>query len=72
MSYVCSLEEAYQALRTFEILGIGKQFNIRASTCPSVVHSLGSSSSSLKDLFYALRVNTLLNCDIKDEVFVVN
>ncbi|XAR55898.1 Dolichyl-diphosphooligosaccharide--protein glycotransferase [Bertholletia excelsa] len=65
-----SLEEAYEALQTFEILGIGKQLNIRASTCPSALDTLGSSSSSLKDLFYAIRVNTLLKCDIKKEAFV--
>ncbi|GFZ17694.1 ribophorin II (RPN2) family protein [Actinidia rufa] len=64
-----SLEEAYEALRTFEILGIGKELNIRASACPSVVDTLGSSSSSLKDLFYALRVNVALKCEISEEVF---
>ncbi|GMP93305.1 hypothetical protein CsSME_00043201 [Camellia sinensis var. sinensis] len=64
-----SLEEASEALRTFEILGIGKELNIRDSTCPSVVDTLGSSSSSLKDLFYALRVNKLLKCETNEEVF---
>uniref|UniRef100_A0A5B7AM07 Dolichyl-diphosphooligosaccharide--protein glycosyltransferase subunit 2 n=1 Tax=Davidia involucrata TaxID=16924 RepID=A0A5B7AM07_DAVIN len=64
-----SLEETYQALRTFEILGIEKKPDIRASTCPSVVDTLGSSSSSLKDLFYALKVNGLLKCEINEEVF---
>ncbi|XP_057480677.1 dolichyl-diphosphooligosaccharide--protein glycosyltransferase subunit 2-like [Actinidia eriantha] len=64
-----SLEEAYEALRTFEILGIGKELNIRVSACPSVVDTLGSSSSSLKDLFYALRVNVALKCEISEEVF---
>ncbi|XP_057484343.1 dolichyl-diphosphooligosaccharide--protein glycosyltransferase subunit 2-like [Actinidia eriantha] len=64
-----SLEEAYEALRTFDLLGIGKELNIRASACPSVVDTLGSASSSLKDLFYALRVNMLLKCEISEEVF---
>ncbi|KAL7200897.1 hypothetical protein ACSBR1_032760 [Camellia fascicularis] len=64
-----SLEEASEALRTFEILGIGNELNIRDSTCPSVVETLGSSSSSLKDLFYALRVNKLLKCEINEEFF---
>lgn len=59
-----SLEEAHEALRTFEILGIGKELNVRASTCSSVVDNLGP-SSSLKDLFYALRANALLTCEIK-------
>ncbi|XAR61088.1 Dolichyl-diphosphooligosaccharide--protein glycotransferase [Bertholletia excelsa] len=44
-----------EALQTFEVLGIERQLNIRVSTCASVSDTLGSSSSSLKDLFYALR-----------------
>ena len=71
MLYFYSLEEAYEALRTFDLLGIGKELNIRASACPSVVDTLGSASSSLKDLFYALRVNMLLKCEISEEVFAV-
>ncbi|KAF7153377.1 hypothetical protein RHSIM_Rhsim01G0262400 [Rhododendron simsii] len=64
-----SLEEAYEALRTFEILGIGKELNVRASTCSSVVDKLGS-SSSLKDLFFALRANVLFKCEINEQVFL--
>ncbi|KAL6974147.1 hypothetical protein U1Q18_028332 [Sarracenia purpurea var. burkii] len=62
-------EEAYEALKTFEILGIQKKLNIGASTCPSVVDTLGSSSSSLKDLFYAMNVNMLLKCEINEDGF---
>ncbi|XP_059626037.1 dolichyl-diphosphooligosaccharide--protein glycosyltransferase subunit 2 isoform X2 [Cornus florida] len=64
-----SLEETYEALRMFEILGIEEKPDVRASTCPSVVDALGSSSSSLKDLLHALRVNGLLNCQINEEIF---
>ncbi|KAL6968188.1 proteasome regulatory particle base subunit [Sarracenia purpurea var. burkii] len=64
-----SLEEAYEALKTFEILGIRKELNIGDSTCPSVADALGSSSSSLKDLFYAMSVNMLLKCEINEDVF---
>uniref|UniRef100_A0A5B7ANW5 Dolichyl-diphosphooligosaccharide--protein glycosyltransferase subunit 2 n=1 Tax=Davidia involucrata TaxID=16924 RepID=A0A5B7ANW5_DAVIN len=64
-----SLEETYEALRTFEILGIEKKPDIRASTCPSVVDTLGSSSSSPKDLFYSFKVNGLLKCESNEEVF---
>ncbi|XP_070030469.1 dolichyl-diphosphooligosaccharide--protein glycosyltransferase subunit 2-like isoform X3 [Nicotiana sylvestris] len=59
-----SLEETYEALRTFEVLGIEKQADIRASTCASVVDTLSSSSSALKDLFQALRVNGILKCEL--------
>ncbi|XP_058197143.1 dolichyl-diphosphooligosaccharide--protein glycosyltransferase subunit 2-like [Rhododendron vialii] len=64
-----SLKEAYEALRTFEILGIGKELNIRDSTCPFVVETLGSSSSNSWDMFYALGVNRLLKCEINEEVY---
>ncbi|CAK9158429.1 unnamed protein product [Ilex paraguariensis] len=64
-----SLEDTYEALRTFDILGINKKSDVSASTCKSVEEILWSPSSNLKDLFYALRVNGLLKCDLKDEAF---
>uniref|UniRef100_A0A9I9DX10 Dolichyl-diphosphooligosaccharide--protein glycosyltransferase subunit 2 n=1 Tax=Cucumis melo TaxID=3656 RepID=A0A9I9DX10_CUCME len=63
-----SLEETHEALRTFDILGIQEKLNINAATCKSVSEVL-SSSAVLKDLFYALRVNDVLKCDIKEETF---
>ncbi|RXH98259.1 hypothetical protein DVH24_010584 [Malus domestica] len=63
-----SLEEAYEALRSFEVLGINKKSDIRAATCQSVVDKLGSSSSAPKDLFFALKVNSILDCEVKNEV----
>ncbi|KAK6937759.1 Dolichyl-diphosphooligosaccharide--protein glycosyltransferase subunit Swp1, partial [Dillenia turbinata] len=63
-----SLEETYEALRTFEVLGIGNKLDISASTCRSVVEVLGSSSSNLKDLFYALKNQGILKCAIKEEI----
>lgn len=62
-----SLEETYEALRTFEVLGIEKKLDIRASTCKSVVDTILAASSSVKDLFYALRVDGLLKCEISEE-----
>ncbi|KAJ9696950.1 hypothetical protein PVL29_008941 [Vitis rotundifolia] len=64
-----SLEESYDALQTFQILGIEKKPDISDTTCTLVLKTLGSSSSSLKDLFYALKVNGILKCDIDEEVF---
>ncbi|KAM1791851.1 hypothetical protein ACFX12_035766 [Malus domestica] len=63
-----SLEEAYEALRSFEVIGINKKSDIRAATCQSVVDKLGSSSSAPKDLFFALKVNSILDCEVKNEV----
>ncbi|KAJ6920679.1 dolichyl-diphosphooligosaccharide--protein glycosyltransferase subunit 2-like [Populus alba x Populus x berolinensis] len=64
-----SVEETYEELRTFEVLGIDKRSDISTAACQSVSEILGSSSSSVKDLFYALKVNGILKCDIKEDVF---
>ncbi|CAK7346376.1 unnamed protein product [Dovyalis caffra] len=64
-----SLEETYEALRTFEVLGIDKKSDISTAACQSVSEILGSLSSTLKDSFYALKVNGILKCDIKEDVF---
>ncbi|KAF4387074.1 hypothetical protein G4B88_024646 [Cannabis sativa] len=64
-----SLEEAYEALRSFEILGVDKEADIKSATCRSVIETLGSSSPSPKDLFHALRVNGILKCEVKDQLF---
>ncbi|XP_022948976.1 dolichyl-diphosphooligosaccharide--protein glycosyltransferase subunit 2-like isoform X2 [Cucurbita moschata] len=63
-----SLEETYEALRTFNILGIQEKPDISAATCKSVLEVLGS-SAVLKDLFHALRVNDVLKCEIKEEIY---
>ncbi|OIT31333.1 PREDICTED: dolichyl-diphosphooligosaccharide--protein glycosyltransferase subunit 2-like [Nicotiana attenuata] len=64
-----SLEVTYKALRSFEILGTGKQPDIKAVTCKSVVDTLRSPSSASKDLFQALRVNRILKCELNNEAF---
>ncbi|KAJ6811501.1 dolichyl-diphosphooligosaccharide--protein glycosyltransferase subunit 2-like [Iris pallida] len=62
-----SLEETYEALRTFQILGIEKVADISRATCPVVVEKLGSSTST-EDLFHALRVNNILGCEIDAKI----
>ncbi|RDX94044.1 Dolichyl-diphosphooligosaccharide--protein glycosyltransferase subunit 2, partial [Mucuna pruriens] len=62
-----SLEDAFEALRVFEILGIEEKTPSTA-TCQKVLENLGS-SSPLKDLFYASKVNAILKCNVKREVF---
>ncbi|CAJ1900504.1 unnamed protein product [Sphenostylis stenocarpa] len=62
-----SLEEAYEALRVFEILAIGNKPDVSATTCSKVVENLGSSSPK-KDLFYALKVNGILKCKVNVDV----
>ncbi|TKY52750.1 Dolichyl-diphosphooligosaccharide-protein glycosyltransferase subunit 2 [Spatholobus suberectus] len=64
-----SLEDAYEALRVFEILGIEeKKAPVSTATCHRVLENLGS-SSRLKDLFYALKVNAILKCNVNEKVF---
>ncbi|PKU72864.1 dolichyl-diphosphooligosaccharide--protein glycosyltransferase subunit 2 [Dendrobium catenatum] len=60
-----SLENTYEALRTLEILGLEKTYDISRATCKAVLETLGSSPSTTKDLFYALKVNGILKCQIE-------
>ncbi|CAI8587182.1 unnamed protein product [Vicia faba] len=66
-----SLEEACDALRVFEFLALENKPNVSITTCRKVVENLGS-SSSLKDLFYALKVNGILKCKVDKGVFQVD
>ncbi|XP_010529362.1 PREDICTED: dolichyl-diphosphooligosaccharide--protein glycosyltransferase subunit 2-like [Tarenaya hassleriana] len=63
-----SLEEAYEALRTLEVLGIDRKSDASSETCGNVLKVLGSSSSALKDAFYALKVNGIQNCKASEDV----
>lgn len=66
------MEEAYEALKTLEILGIDKKSDLSSATCENVVKVLASPSSALKDVFYALRVNGILKCKSGEDVPKVN
>lgn len=65
------MEDAYEALRVYEILAIGNKPDVSAATCQKVVENLVS-SSPVKDLFYALKVNGILKCKVNGGVFKVN
>lgn len=67
----CSLEETYEALRTFQILRVGKISDIGPATCPVIIDKLTSPASSPKDLFDAIRVNSILECQIGSQTFKV-
>lgn len=66
-----SLEDAYEALRTFEILGIGKDLDISTSTCTLITETFKDSSASLKDINFALKSNRALKCKVDEENFKV-
>ncbi|KAJ4870480.1 Dolichyl-diphosphooligosaccharide--protein glycosyltransferase subunit 2 [Raphanus sativus] len=63
-----SLEEAYEALKALEILGIDKKSDPSSAGCENVVKVLASPSSALKDVFYALSVNGILKCKSGEDV----
>ncbi|XP_027935095.1 dolichyl-diphosphooligosaccharide--protein glycosyltransferase subunit 2-like [Vigna unguiculata] len=59
-----SLEDAYEALRVFEILGLEeKKTHVSGDACQKVLENLDS-ASPLKDLFYALKVNSIVKCNV--------
>ncbi|CAI0386149.1 unnamed protein product [Linum tenue] len=62
-----SLEETYEALRTFDVLGLERKPDVGTTACQSVSQTLTSSSSNLKDIFYALKVNEVLKCELDAE-----
>ncbi|KAJ0970463.1 hypothetical protein J5N97_023340 [Dioscorea zingiberensis] len=64
-----SLEDTYEALKTFKNLGLESPVDARDKACPVVVQKLGSTSSSLKDLFHALRANSVVGCQIDAKTF---
>ncbi|CAM8960189.1 unnamed protein product [Rhodiola kirilowii] len=64
-----SLEETYEALKTLKTLKIGKKPNIREGTCKVVKETLESSSSNLKDMYDALRVNGFLKCEENSDIY---
>ncbi|KAJ7972635.1 dolichyl-diphosphooligosaccharide--protein glycosyltransferase subunit 2-like [Quillaja saponaria] len=64
-----SLEETYQVLRIFDILGTEKKPDKSTKSCQSVLENLESSSSPLKDLFIALKVNDILKCTADEGTF---
>ena len=66
-----SLKEAYEALRSLQILGIGENLDISASTCASIGETLKSSSGNLKDVNFALKANQILKCSVDVENFKV-
>ncbi|XVF21560.1 hypothetical protein REPUB_Repub12eG0100300 [Reevesia pubescens] len=62
-----SLEDTYEALRTFKVLGIDKKPDVIATACRSISETVGSLSSTAKDLFYALKANSIAKCKINDK-----
>ncbi|XP_072951546.1 dolichyl-diphosphooligosaccharide--protein glycosyltransferase subunit 2 [Typha angustifolia] len=64
-----SLEENYEALRTFQVLKLERSIETSRKTCVDIVERIGSSTSKSKDLFYALRINNILGCQIHSSIY---
>eukprot|EP00250_Pteridium_aquilinum_P024368 c2897_g1_i1 orf=270-2327(+) len=60
---ISSLEEKYQVLRSFQVLGIKREELI---TCGQVKEILTSSSSLGKDVFYASKIGEVLQCQFSE------
>lgn len=59
-----SLEETYQALRSFQVLGIEAKDSDQP--CQLAFEALKSSSAQIKDIFYALKITEILKCPFSD------
>uniref|UniRef100_A0A166FZN8 Dolichyl-diphosphooligosaccharide--protein glycosyltransferase subunit 2 n=1 Tax=Daucus carota subsp. sativus TaxID=79200 RepID=A0A166FZN8_DAUCS len=65
-----SLEATYEALATSGVLGVVVNADVKTSTCKSLIDTLSSPTTTLKDLFFGLRVNRLLTCELSDADFM--
>ncbi|XP_028767580.1 dolichyl-diphosphooligosaccharide--protein glycosyltransferase subunit 2-like, partial [Neltuma alba] len=62
-----SLEDTYEALSIYEILAIENKPDVSTTACQKVLEILGSSSTTPKDVFYALKVNGKLKCKVDEK-----
>uniref|UniRef100_A0A0E0JSK8 Dolichyl-diphosphooligosaccharide--protein glycosyltransferase subunit 2 n=1 Tax=Oryza punctata TaxID=4537 RepID=A0A0E0JSK8_ORYPU len=67
------LETTYEAVRTFQILGVEKDKGLIGKACKFAAEKLASSSSSssspAKDLFHAVRISGVLKCSVDSGVY---
>uniref|UniRef100_A0A0E0N6L4 Dolichyl-diphosphooligosaccharide--protein glycosyltransferase subunit 2 n=1 Tax=Oryza rufipogon TaxID=4529 RepID=A0A0E0N6L4_ORYRU len=64
------LETTYEAVRTFQILGVEKDKGLIGKACKFAAEKLASSSSSpAKDLFHAARISGVLKCSVDSGVY---
>ncbi|KAF0916453.1 hypothetical protein E2562_007538 [Oryza meyeriana var. granulata] len=64
------LETTYEAVRTFQILGVEKDKSLTGKACELAAEKLSSSSlSPAKDLFHAVRISGVLRCSVDSGVY---
>lgn len=57
-----SLEETYEALRTFQVLGVERSGDKTEGICKTVSEKLSLPNSTTKDIFHALNIKGILGC----------
>ncbi|XP_078154443.1 dolichyl-diphosphooligosaccharide--protein glycosyltransferase subunit 2-like [Carex rostrata] len=57
-----SLEETYEALRTFQVLGVERSGDKTEGICKTVSEKLSLPDSTTKDIFHALKIKGILGC----------
>ncbi|KAF8664958.1 hypothetical protein HU200_054278 [Digitaria exilis] len=66
------LESTYEAVRTFQILGLDRYKSVTGKACEFAAEKLASpASSSAKDLFHAVRISGVLGCSVDAGVYDV-
>jgi hypothetical protein len=66
------LERTYEAVRTFQILGLEKYKSVTGKACKFAAEKLASpASSAAKDLFHAARISGVLGCSVDAGVYDV-
>jgi oligosaccharyltransferase complex subunit delta (ribophorin II) len=66
------LERTYEAVRTFQILGLEKYKSETGKACKFAAEELASpASSAAKDLFHAARISGVLGCSVDAGVYDV-
>ncbi|PUZ53355.1 hypothetical protein GQ55_5G046400 [Panicum hallii var. hallii] len=64
------LERTYEAVRTFQILGLEKYKSVTGKACKFAAEKLASpASSATKDLFHAARISGVLGCSVDAGVY---
>ncbi|XP_015698304.1 dolichyl-diphosphooligosaccharide--protein glycosyltransferase subunit 2 [Oryza brachyantha] len=64
------LETTYEAVRTFQILGVEKGKSLTGKACELAAEKLAPSSSSpAKDLFHAVRISGVVGCSVDSSVY---
>ncbi|RLN23318.1 dolichyl-diphosphooligosaccharide--protein glycosyltransferase subunit 2 [Panicum miliaceum] len=64
------LERTYEAVRTFQILGLEKYKSVTGKACKFAAEKLASpASSAAKDLFHAARISGVLGCSVDAGVY---